>query len=113
MRIIKILCFQGLALTFLLAGFNVFAADQSICHSGAKVLLHNNGSLQACQLKSDYDVNSIQCKNNTPISFYSDGSLESCVLTKSTSIGMIQCQQNGVISYFIDGNLKSCTKPDN
>jgi len=113
MKIIKFLCFQGLALAFLLAGFNVFAADQSICHPGAKVLLNNDGSLQACQLKSDYDINSIQCKNNALISFYNNGSLESCMLAKSTSIGMIKCQQNGLISYFIDGNLKSCTKPDN
>lgn len=113
MRIIKILCLQGLTLAFLLAGSNVFAADQSICHSGQKILLHSNGSLQACQLKSDYELNSIQCKSSAAISFYSDGSLESCLLAKSTSIGMIKCQQNGVISYFMDGNLKSCTKPDN
>jgi len=113
MRIIKILFFQSLALTFLLAGFNVFAADQSICHPGAKISLHNNGSLQACQLKNDYDVNSIQCKNNYLISFYNNGSLETCVLSKSTSIGMIKCQENGLISFFMDGNLKSCLKPDN
>jgi len=113
MKLIKILFCHSLVLTFLMTGFTVFAADQSICHSGAKVLLHNNGSLQACQLKNDYDVNSIQCKSNASISFYSNGSLESCVLSKSASIGMIKCQQNGLISFFIDGNLKSCTKPDN
>ena len=61
MKIIKTLFFQCLAVTAVLAGFNVYAADQSICHSGANVL-HNDGSLQACQLKDDYDVNSIQLK---------------------------------------------------
>lgn len=111
MNIIKFLFFQGLVITFLLAGFNVFAADQSICHSGTKILLYDNGSLQACQLKSNYDVNSIQCKGDAPINFYTNDSLESCVLAKSTSIGMIKCQQNGLITFFIDGNLKSCTKP--
>ena len=113
MKIIKTLFFHSLVLTLLLAGFNAYAADQSICHSGTKILLHNNGSLQTCQLKSNYDVNSIQCKGDAPISFYSNDRLESCVLAQSTSIGMIQCQQNGLITFFIDGNLKSCTKPSN
>jgi hypothetical protein len=113
MNILKILFFEGLVLIFLAAGFSVFAADQSICHSGAKILLYNNGSLQTCQLKSDYDVNGIQCKSNTAINFYNNDRLESCTLAKSTSIGMVKCQQNGLISFFIDGKLKSCTKPDN
>jgi hypothetical protein len=113
MKIIKILFFQSLVLTFLLAGFTVFAADQSICHSGGKILLYNNGSLQTCQLKNDYNVNSIQCKGNASINFYNNDALESCVLAESTSIGMIKCQRNGLISFFMDGNLKSCMKPDN
>lgn len=113
MKITKILFFQSLVLIFLLAGFNVFAADQSICHPGAKILLYDNGSLQTCQLKNDYDVNSIQCKGDAPISFYNNDSLESCVLAKSTSIGMIKCQQNSLILFFMDGNLKSCMKPYN
>ncbi len=110
---IKFLLFSILVLTSFMVSFHVFAADQSICHSGTKVSLHNDGSLQSCQLKSDYDVNSIQCKSNGPITFYSNGSLESCLLAKSTSIGMIKCQQNGSITFFMDGNLKSCMKPDN
>jgi len=113
MSIVKHLFFQSLVLTFLLSGFNVFAADESICHSGAKILLYNNGSLQTCQLKDDYDTNSIQCKGNAQINFYNNGNLESCVLARSTSIGMIKCRGNGIITFFIDGNLKSCTKPDN
>jgi hypothetical protein len=55
MKIVKTLFFQSLALTLVLASFNVYAADQSICNSGANVVLHNNGSLKACQLKNDYD----------------------------------------------------------
>lgn len=112
MNILKYLFFQSLVLTFLLSGFNVFAADQSICHSGTKILLYDNGSLQTCQLKDDYDTNSIQCKGNARITFYNNGNLESCVLARSTSIGMIKCQQDGLIVFFIDGNLKSCTKPN-
>jgi hypothetical protein len=108
-----ILFFSCLVMVCALASFNVLAADQSICHSGTKVSLHNDGSLQACQLNKDYDINSIQCKANGPISFYTNGSLESCLLAKSTSIGMIKCQQNGLITFFMDGNLKSCMKPDN
>ncbi|PKN18972.1 MAG: hypothetical protein CVU71_09300 [Deltaproteobacteria bacterium HGW-Deltaproteobacteria-6] len=111
MKSIRNLFFHGLALTFLLTGFNVFAADQSICHSGAKIILYNNGSLQSCQLKDDYDVNRIPCKGNRPISFYNNDSLESCVLAKSTSVGMTECRQNSLISFFMDGNLKSCTTP--
>jgi hypothetical protein len=113
MKIRKILFFQILLLTSLSAGFNVFAADQSICHSSAKVSLHNDGSLQACQLKNDYDVNSIQCKGNGPVSFYNNGNIESCMLSGPTSIGMIKCKQNGTISFYMDGKLKSCVKPDN
>jgi antitoxin component YwqK of YwqJK toxin-antitoxin module len=112
MKIIKILFSQCLALA-VLASFNVYAADQSICHSGANVELYNDGSLKACRLKKDYDVNSIQCKNDNLASFYANGSLESCVLSKPTSIGMIKCKQNGLISFYIDGKLKSCMKPDN
>jgi hypothetical protein len=113
MKIRKTLFFQCLALTAVLAGFNVYAADQSICHSGANVVLHNDGSIQACQLKDDYDVNSIQCKKDGPVSFYTNGNLESCVLSKPTAVGMIKCKQNGPISFYIDGKLKSCVKPDN
>lgn len=113
MNIVKLLFIQSLALTVVLSGFNVFTADQSICHSGAKVLLYNDGTLQTCQLKNDYDINSIKCKANAQINFYSNGSLESCVLAQSTSVGMSKCRGNGVISFFMDGKLKSCIKPIN
>ncbi|NTW44010.1 MAG: hypothetical protein A4E69_01135 [Syntrophus sp. PtaB.Bin138] len=117
MKVIRILFCQCLALTAVLAGFNVYAVDQSICHSGANVSLYSDGSLKACQLKSDYavsyDANSIRCKKDGPVSFYTNGNLESCVLSIPTSIDMIKCKQNGLISLYIDGKLKSCVKPDN
>ena len=94
MKIIKKLFFQSLALTLalVLADFNVYAADQSICNSGTDVVLHNNGSLKSCQLKDDYDANNIRCKNGGSVSFY---------------------KPDGLISFYIDGKLKSCMKQDN
>jgi len=112
MKIIKILFFQSLVLTFLLAGFNVFAADKSICNSGANVVLHHNGSLKSCQLESNYDANKITCKNFNSISFYSNGKLESCVLYAEVTIFKSVCKPDALISFYIDGKLKSCTKPD-
>ena len=113
MKIIKTLFFQSLVLTAVLASFNVYAVDQSICHSVANVLLYDNGSLKSCQLKDDYVANDIRCKNDSPVSFYSDGNLEFCVLFTDTTVAENKCKQDSPISFFIDGNLKSCVKPDN
>lgn len=113
MKIIKTLFFQSLVLTSVLASFNVYAADQSICQSGANVILHDNGSLKACQLKSDYEANKIRCKNGGSASFYNNGNLESCVLYEPVTIADSKCKQDGLISFYIDGKLKSCVKPDN
>jgi antitoxin component YwqK of YwqJK toxin-antitoxin module len=112
---IKTLVFRSIALTavLVLASFNVYAIDQSICHSGANVILHNNGSLKACQLKNNYDANNIQCKNDGPVSFYDNGNLESCVLYASVTIVGNNCKQDGSISFYIDGKLKSCMKQGN
>jgi hypothetical protein len=112
MKIIKTLFFQSLALTAVLVSFNVYAVDQSICNSGTNVVLYNNGSLKACQLKDDYVANNIRCKSNGPVSFYSNGNLESCVLSTDTTVAENKCKQEGPISFFIDGKLKSCVKPD-
>ena len=112
MKIIKILLFQCLTVTLLLASFNVYAVDQSICHSGANVVLYNKGSLKSCQLKDDYVANNIRCKNDGPVSFYDNGNLESCVLSTETTVAENKCKQEGPISFFIDGKLKSCVKPD-
>jgi hypothetical protein len=113
MKIIKTLFFQSLAVTLVLASFNVCSADQSICNPGSNVVFHNNGSLKACQLKNDYYANNIRCKNDGPASFYNNGNLESCVLSTEATIGENKCKQDGLISFFIDGKLMSCVKPDN
>ena len=115
MKIIKKLFFQSLALTLalVLADFNVYAADQSICNSGTDVVLHNNGSLKSCQLKDDYDANNIRCKNGGSVSFYNNGKLESCVLYAEATIAKNKCKPDGLISFYIDGKLKSCMKQDN
>jgi hypothetical protein len=104
----------SLALVFVLDGFNVYAADQSICHAGTNVLLYDNGSLKACQLENNYDANNIQCKSNSLVSFYDNGNLESCVLSKPAAIDMnTSCKEDGLISFYLDGKLKSCVKPSN
>jgi hypothetical protein len=113
MKIMKTLFCQGLVLTSVLLSLNVYAADQSICQSGANVLLYDSGSLKACQLKDNYDTNSIQCKNGGSISFYGNGNLESCVLSAEVTLGKNKCKSDGLISFYIDGNLKSCMKPNN
>ena len=113
MKIPIILIFLSLALASVLASFTVYAADQSICHSGATVLLYDNGSLKSCQLEQDYEANGIQCKRNNDISFYNNGNLESCVLSKPATLDMNICKGDGLVSFYIDGKLKSCVKPDN
>jgi hypothetical protein len=113
MKIINILFFLSLVLISVFAGINVYAADQSICHSGANVLLYDNGSLKSCQLEHDYDANGVQCKSNALISFYNNGNLESCVLSQSVTIDVNKCREDGLISFFVDGKLKSCMKPYN
>jgi len=110
MKVIKTLFFLSLALT-LLTSSNVYAVDQSICQSGANVLLYNEGSLKSCQLKNDYVANNIRCKSDGPVSFYSNGNLESCVLSTDTTVAENKCKQEGPISFYIDGKLKSCMKP--
>lgn len=113
MKIIKYLFFMSLALTLVVVIFNVHAADQSICNSGANVYFHNNGSLKSCQLQDDYDANNIRCKNGGSVNFYSNGKLESCVLFAEANIAKSKCKADGLISFYIDGKLKSCMKQDN
>jgi hypothetical protein len=112
MKIIKALLLQSLILASMIVAINVSAADQSICNPGTNVLLNDDGSLRACQLKDDYDVNNIQCKNDGQIVFYNNGNLESCVLSASITIGKNDCQADALISFYSDGNLKSCMKQD-
>jgi len=105
MRTIKSLFFMSLALTFASIIFNVFAADKSICNSSANVVLHNNGSLQSCQLKDDYDANKVTCKNGGPVSFYSNGKLESCQLKDDSNVNNIRCKNGGSISFYSNSKL--------
>jgi antitoxin component YwqK of YwqJK toxin-antitoxin module len=117
MKIIKTLFVHSLILVSVLAsilvGLNIYAADQSICNSGANVVLHDNGSLKSCQLKNDFDANNIRCKNGGLVSFYSNGKLESCVLSGEVTIAKNKCKEDGLISFYSDGKLKSCMKQDN
>ena len=101
------------ALILMLVIFNVYAADKSICNSGANVVLHQNGSLKSCQLKDNYNENNITCKNGGLISFYSNGKLESCMLNAEVTISKSVCKADALIVFFIDGNLKSCMKQEN
>jgi hypothetical protein len=112
-KIIKTLFCSCLVLTFVLVGLNASAVDQSICHTGTNVVLHNNGSLKSCQLNNYYDANNIRCKSDGPVSFYYNGNLESCVLYASVTIAQNKCKEDVLISFYIDGKLKACMKPDN
>jgi hypothetical protein len=113
MKRIETLFFQILVITSVFASFNVYAADQSICNSGANVVLHDNGSLKTCQLRDDYVANNIRCKSGGSVNFYNNGNLESCVLSAEATIAKNKCKQDGLISFYIDGKLKSCMKQDN
>ncbi len=108
MNIIKTLFVQSLLLV--LIGFNVFAADQSICDPNTNVVLYNNGSLESCQLKDNFDINNITCKKGAIIRFYENGKLESCVLYAETTLSDTRCKPDAPVSFYINGNLKSCMK---
>jgi len=112
MNIIKALFVQSLLLASVLVSFNIYAADQSICDPDANVVLYDDGSLELCQLKDDYDVDNITCKNGGTVSFYKNGKLESCVLYAEVTISDTKCKPDALISFHIDGNLKSCMKQD-
>jgi hypothetical protein len=112
MKIRRTLFLPGLALISLLTGFNVYAADPSICNPGSDIVLHSNGSLKSCQLKYDFAVNNIHCKSDYPVNFYTNGKLESCVLSAAATIAGNKCSENGEITFYTNGNLKSCVKPD-
>jgi len=97
----------------LVAGSNAHAVDSSIYSPGVKVEVHDNGSLRSCDLKEDYEVNGIQCRNENRISFYNNGKLESCILSAPATIGAYECEQYTLIYFYPDGRLKSCMKPVN
>ncbi len=88
------------------------AIDQSICHSGANVVLYPNGSLKSCVLKDSFRVNEIKCNSQSPVSFYDNGRIETCVLAEPAKISGQECRESGTISFYPDGKLKSCVKKD-
>ncbi len=112
MKIFDILLLPCLVLISILSAFNVYAADQSICHAGANVSLYDNGVLKSCQLENDYNTYDITCKGASTISFFNNGNLESCVLARPATIDGTKCKENGLISFYSDGKLKSCLKPE-
>ena len=71
------------------------AIDQSICYSGANVVIHPNGSLKSCDLKDDFPFGEIKCKSRNRASFYDNGQLETCVLAQPATIGGQACQESG------------------
>jgi hypothetical protein len=103
----------SLSLALVVVSSNAYAVDPSICNSGVNVVVHENGSLKSCQLKDDYDANSIRCRNENRISFYDNGSLESCILSTPITIGENECGEFALVSFYRDGKLKSCMKPAN
>jgi hypothetical protein len=88
------------------------AIDQSICHAGANVVLHPNGSLRSCVLKDTFRANEIKCNGQSPVSFYDNGRLETCVLAEPAKISGQECKESGQISFYPDGKLRSCVKKD-
>jgi hypothetical protein len=110
MKIGKTVAVLSLAWISILAGFNVHAADPSICNPGVDVVYHSNGALKSCQLKYEYTANSVRCKSDYPVSFYTNGRLESCVLSAAATITGINCAGNGEIAFYMNGNVRSCMK---
>lgn len=64
MKIIKSLFIHRLILALVLLSFNAYAADQSMCDPDSNVVLFSNGFIQSCQLRDNFDVHDITCKNN-------------------------------------------------
>jgi hypothetical protein len=111
MKIIKTLLVINL-FSVILFSFNIYATDQSICDPNSNVVLFNNGALQSCQLKDNYDVNNITCKNGGIINFYENGALESCVLYAEVTLSDTKCKPDAPIYFFNNGNLRACMKQD-
>ena len=106
MMIINILA----GIIFILGSVPVYAVDQSICSSDSEIILNDDGTLQTCNLKSDYSTNGIKCQQDLSISFYDNGALLSCILSETTTVGDTKCESGGTISFYPDGNLNTCTK---
>ena len=88
------------------------AIDQSICASGANVVLYPNGSLKSCALKESFRSNEITCKSQSLISFYDNGQIETCVLAEPATISGQKCQELKPINFYPDGKFRSCEKKE-
>jgi len=110
MRMFKII-FVVMILT-VFGAIEANALDQSICSSGADVVLYPNGSLKSCVLKDSFSSTGIKCKSQGQVSFYDNGQLEECVLAEPATIGDQKCKEFGPISFYVDGKFRSCLKKD-
>jgi hypothetical protein len=88
------------------------AVDQSICASGANVVLYPNGSLKSCALKEPFRSNEITCKGQSLISFYDNGQIETCVLAEPATISGQKCEELKPIDFYQDGKFRSCEKKE-
>ena len=75
------------------------AVDQSICASGAKVVLYPNGSLNSCALKEPFRSNEFTCKSQSLISFYDNGQIETCVLAEPATINGQKCEELKALNF--------------
>jgi len=102
----------GLLILIVFGVIEANAIDQSICSSGADVVLYPNGSLKSCALKDSFRSNEITCKSQSLIIFYDNGQIETCVLAESVTISGQECKESGPINFYPDGKLRSCVKKD-
>jgi hypothetical protein len=111
MNMFKKIVFGVLAL--MLSGvIEAKAIDQSICASGANVVLYPNGSIKSCALKEPFRSNEITCKSQSLISFYDNGQIETCVLAQPVKISGQKCEELKPINFYPDGKFRSCEKKD-
>jgi len=110
MRMFKIIF--GVLILIVFGVIEANAIDQSICASGANVVLYPNGSLKSCALKESFRSNEITCKSQSLISFYDNGQIETCVLAEPATISGQKCQELKPINFYLDGKFRSCEKKE-
>ncbi len=88
------------------------AIDQSICASGANVVLYPNGAIKSCALKEPFRSNEFTCKSQSLISFYDNGQIEMCLLAEPATISGQKCQELKPINFYSDGKFRSCEKKE-
>ena len=110
MRMFKIIFVVVILIVFGVIEAN--AIDQSICSSGADVVLYPNGLLKSCSLKDSFSSTEIKCKSQGQVRFYENGQLEECVLAEEATIGDQKCKEFGQIAFYTDGKFRSCLKKD-